>query len=319
MTIIQFQHQIMVTYLLFLVMMSDRFSKDIPDIGPRNVRASDTLDFRPRVQDFSVTTSSPFDFSSRNFGTEPKFNLKPGEGSIVGYDFYLPRIDRVYIDKFGTVITRRGVSSIEPVPPVNEDPSLMQLAEVRLPAYLYNTDDAEVSMIDNRRYTMRDIGNLEDRVENLERFTSLSLLELSTESLRIEDSEGNNRFKSGIFVDDFDDKSLSDDNLTTADINNGELRPTTFRNTLQQKLVPAVEQPISLFDSEENYDLLDPNVQKTGNVVTLKYDSVDWLSQSFATRVENVNPFHVIEYNGIIKLNPDSDNWKNNKTCTSYS
>ena len=79
----------------------------------------------------------------------------------------------------------------------------MQLAEVRLPAYLYNTDDAEVSMIDNRRYTMRDIGNLEDRVENLERFTSLSLLELSTESLRIEDSEGNNRFKSGIFVDDF--------------------------------------------------------------------------------------------------------------------
>jgi hypothetical protein len=290
---------------------ANRFSEDIPAIGPRQVRSSDTLDFRPRVGTFSVTTSSPFDFTSRtsNFGTEPKFNLKPGEGSVVGYDFYLPRIDRVYIDKFGTVITRRGVSSIEPVPPVNEDPSLMQLAEVRLPAYLYNTDDAEVSMIDNRRYTMRDIGNLEDRVENLERFTSLSLLELSTESLRIEDSEGNNRFKSGIFVDSFNDNTLSDNNLTTTNSNNGELRPTAFRNTLQQKLVAAVEQPLSLFDSEENYDLLDPNVQKTGNAVTLKYDSVDWLNQSFATRVENVNPFHVIEYNGIVRLNPDKDNW----------
>ena len=30
----------------------------------------------------------------------------------------------------------------------------------------------------------------------------------------------------------------------------------------------------------------------------LKYDSIDWIDQSLATRVENVNPFHVIEYNG---------------------
>ena len=294
---------------------ADRFSEDIPRLRVpgrgrrRRVRATDTLDFRPRVQNFTVTTSSPFDFSSRNFGTEPQFILKPGEGSIIGYDFYLPRIDRVYLDKFGKVIIRKGVSSEEPVPPENEDTDLMQLGQIDLPAYLYNVDDAEISMIDNRRYTMRDIGNIEDRVENLERVTSLSLLELGTESLRVEDSEGNNRFKSGIFVDDFDDNSLSDNDLTTANIIDGELRPIAFRNTLQQKLVPAVEQPISLFDSEENYDLLDPNVQKTGNVVTLKYDSVDWLSQSFATKVENVNPFHVIEYNGIVRLKPNRDNW----------
>ena len=295
---------------------ADRFSEDIPRLrerrpgsGRRRVRATDTLDFRPRVQNFTVTTSSPFDFSSRNFGTEPQFVLKPGEGSIIGYDFYLPRIDRVYLDKFGNVIVRKGISSEEPVPPENEDTDLMQLGQINLPAYLYNVDDAEISMIDNRRYTMRDIGNIEDRVENLERVTSLSLLELGTESLRIEDSEGNDRFKSGIFVDDFDDNSLSDNDLTTASIIDGELRPIAFRNTLEQKLVPAVEQPISLFDSKENYDLLDPNVQKTGNVVTLKYDSVDWLNQSFATKVENVNPFHVIEYNGIVRLNPNRDNW----------
>ena len=41
----------------------------------------------------------------------------------------------------------------------------------------------------------------------------------------------------------------------------------------------------------------------------MKYDSVDWLNQSFATKVENVNPFHVIEYNGIVRLNPNRDNW----------
>ena len=58
---------------------------------------------------------------------------------------------------------------------------------------------------------------------------------------------------------------MSDNSLTTANIVNGELRPIAFRNTLQQKLIPSVEQPESLFDSEENYDLLDSNVQKTGN------------------------------------------------------
>ena len=40
----------------------DRFATDIPTIGPRSVRSSDTLDFRPRVPVFSGSSSSPFDF-----------------------------------------------------------------------------------------------------------------------------------------------------------------------------------------------------------------------------------------------------------------
>jgi hypothetical protein len=58
-----------------------------------------------------------------------------------------------------------------------------------------------------------------------------------------------------------------------------------------------------------NFNLLDPNIQKTGNVATLKYDSIGWLEQPLATRVENVNPFHVIEYVGNVKLSPENDFW----------
>jgi len=288
---------------------ADRFSEDIPFIGPNNKRASDTLDFRPRVQDFTSTTASPFDFSSRNFGSEPKFVLKPGEGSIIGYDFYLPRIDRVYLDKFGNVIVRKGISSLEPVPPTNEDTDLMQLAEINLPPYLYTPDDAIIEVVDNRRYTMRDIGSLEDRIENLERLTSLSLLELSTDSLKVEDTDGNDRFKSGIFVDDFKDDSLSDNNLTSASIGLGLLRPVANRNSLQQVPISSTEIPEGELDLFEDYSLLDPNVQKTGDTITLKYDSVSWLNQSLATRVENVNPFHVVEYNGLVRLSPEADTW----------
>ena len=172
---------------VFTVLSYDaaRFSKDIPEIGPNGVRASDTLDFRPRVADNPGTSASPFAFSSRNFSTAINYNLKAGESSLLGYDFYLPRIDRVYLDKFSGIIVTKGISSLNPNPPENASDDLMQIAEISLPAYLYNVDDAEITLIDNRRYTMRDIGTLEDRVENLERVTSLSLLKLIPKHLEL--------------------------------------------------------------------------------------------------------------------------------------
>ena len=285
----------------------DRFLTDIPTIGPNNVRASDTLDFRPRVVDYSSTTASPFDFNSRTFTTD--YNLKPGESSLIGFDFYLPRIDKLYLDKFSNLILSKGESAKDPKESPSNDQSLMELATIILPPYLYDPDDVSINLIDNRRYTMRDIGQLEDRIENLERVTSLSLLEVSTEALRIEDEDGNNRFKSGFFVDNFTDGTNSDQNLTSADISEGELRPRTLSNSLRQRIIPSSEISEENLDLTDNFELLDPNIQKTGNVVTLKYDSIDWLEQPLATRVENVNPFHVIEYVGNVKLSPENDFW----------
>ena len=286
---------------------ADRFLNDIPTIGPNNVRASDTLDFRPRVANYSGISSSPFDFSSRTFTTN--YNLKPGESSLLGFDFYLPRIDKLYLDKFENLIVSKGISAKDPKASPSNDQSLMELATITLPPYLYDPDDVSISLVDNRRYTMRDIGQLEDRIENLERVTSLSLLEVSTEALRIEDEDGNNRFKSGFSVDNFVDRTLIDENLTSADISEGQLRPRLLSNSLRQRIIPSSEISEEDLDLTTNFELLDSNIQKTGNVVTLKYDSIGWLEQPLATRVENVNPFHVIEYVGNVKLSPASDFW----------
>lgn len=286
---------------------ADRFLNDIPTIGPKNVRASDTLDFRPRVVNYSSTTASPFDFASRTFTT--KYNLKPGESSLLGFDFYLSRIDKLYLDKFENLIVSKGVSAKDPKASPSNDQSLMELATITLPPYLYNPDNVFIDLVDNKRYTMRDIGQLEDRIENLERVTSLSLLEVSTEALRIEDEDGNNRFKSGFFVDNFVDRTLSDQNLTSADINGGQLRPRVLSNTLKQRILQSPTDEVVPLDLSTNFNLLDPNIQKTGNVATLKYDSIGWLEQPLATRVENVNPFHVIEYVGNVKLSPENDFW----------
>ena len=60
-----------------------------------------------------------------------------------------------------------------------------------------------VSMLDNRRYTMRDIGKLEKRISNLEYYTSLNLLEKDTMDMKVTDADGNDRFKNGFIVDQF--------------------------------------------------------------------------------------------------------------------
>jgi len=286
----------------------ERFLNDIPNIGPRGIRASDTLDFRPRVSVFSSTDKSPFDFDSRTFGTQ--VFLSSNESSLVGYEYYLPRVDKLYLDKFGTFILEKGISSKNPKVP-NKKGDVMDIATITLPPYLYHPSNAIVTPIDNRRYTMRDIGIIEERVSNLERVTSLSLLEVNTQTLQVQDSSGRNRFKTGFFVDDFKDYTSINRRLSSIQINNesNELIPIISRNSLKSQLAPAIAINDNELDLSVNYELLDPNVQKTGNAVTLKYKSVDWIEQPFATSVENVNPFNVIVYIGDIKLDPDRDYW----------
>jgi len=290
----------------------DRFAEDIPVIGSRGVRASDTLDFRPRVSQFTATNKSPFDFDSRSFGTLPKLILKPKESSLIGYNYYLPRIDKVYLDTFGNIIVQKGISEANPKVPTNKNPDgLMDLATINLPAYLYNPNDATISLVDNRRYTMRDIGKLEDRIENLERVTSLSLLEVNTQTLQVQDAQGNNRFKTGFFVDDFKNNSFINLNVSSIQVDDDAQELTTIisDNSLKSQIAPSTDITDENLDLSTNFNLLDSNVQKTGSAITLKYNSVGWIEQPLATRVENVNPFHVVSYNGFVKLSPASDSW----------
>ncbi len=288
---------------LFTVLSYDdeRFATDIPNVG--GFRASDTLDFRPRVDVFSSSTSSPFDFDSRTFtGSSNKF-LKVDEGSVVNYEYYLPRIDKLYLDTKEEFVVEQGIPARYPKPPKKNN-DLLQIAQIRLPAYLYNPQDAIFKLIDNRRYTMRDIGGIDRRVKNLEEVTSLTLLELDTKTLQIQDSQGNSRFKTGFFVDDFKSTNRMNTRLSKSEINpeENELIPIRSRNTIKVDLAPA-----DLNDNSENFELIDSNIQKTGRVLTLKYDEVGWIEQPFATTVENVNPFHVVIYTGDIELDPSND------------
>ena len=57
---------------------------------------------------------------------------------------------------------------------------------------------------------MKDIGKINQRVSNLERITSLSLLESDMLSKQILDADGFDRFKSGFLVDNFRGHKVGD-------------------------------------------------------------------------------------------------------------
>merc|ERR1712093_119201 len=193
----------------------DRYTSDIPTVG-RN-RATDTLDFRPKVVAFDPANSatavkSPFVFANRKFETLTNYVVAPNESTIVGYSYYLPRIDKLVINKFEQVKLIKGVSDDRPAPPT-EVGDTMEVAEITFPPYLYDPKKGpKIRMYDNRRFTMRDIGKIEKRVTNLEVMTSLTALELDTKSLQVTDSTGANRFKTGFVVNDFKNRDFIDFN-----------------------------------------------------------------------------------------------------------
>ncbi len=301
---------------------ADRFATDIPTIGPSGIRATDTFDFRPRVSVYNPAsdTGSPFEFGRRDFsGTSILRYITPNENSISSYEFYLPRVDRIYLNKFEDIVYEKGVPSENPQPPtlVSEQSELMQLATVSLPAYLYNPQDALIQYQENRRYTMRDISNIADRVSELEQTTTLSLLEVDAQLLQVQDEEGRSRFKSGFFVDPFKNTNFINSNLSSIQINPTaeELMPFRSRDTLASQLTPAESILSSELDFNTDFELFDSNVKKTGNIVSLNYEEVEWITQVYATKsgefvdVVNVNPYELPVFNGNIELDPPSDVW----------
>jgi len=258
----------------------------------------DCLDFRAVRSDATASGGSAVVFDVTSATTGPKI---PENGSdiILDYQYYLPRIDKVVLDKTRKFEVVKGIPSLDPIPP-NDTSTGMTLFILSYSPYLSDVKDVNVQQINHRRYTMRDIGQLEARIENLEYYTSLSLLEqeaLGKQDLTILDSQNVERFKNGIIVDSFKGHSVADvtnaDYAASIDTINKELRPS-FTLT-----------PHSLnFDSANS-----SNFTRTGSLVTANATSSLLVDQNKASKAINVNPFNVINYLGKIKLSPPSDIW----------
>ena len=257
------------------------------------IELRDVLDFRPRRSNAGTNFS----------GTGSQVFPIPANSDLINFDveYYVGVRGKVFFHRDGYA----GIDYGEPdFNPKFKDlgPGTMEIANVELYPYMLNDEDMKLKYVDNKRYTMRDIAGIEDRVDELEELTSLTMLELQTQNIDVFDSSGLNRFKAGITADNFSDHSQSaTSNLqyrASIDPIRNELRPNHEVNAIEL-----------VFDSDAS-----TNVKLSGDYVTLAYTSTLYKAQTGASRDVSVNAHPHPKMVGAITMSPSTDNWVDTKT-----
>ena len=270
-------------------------------------KLSDVLDFRPRVDDASTIDAGQQNRSYDGTGASTIDVVKFGTNVTTDHEFYKGRIDKLFLTREGEFKVLTGAPDTKPQEPDRID-NAMHLYTITLPAYNLSTEDVVFEMVDNRRYTMRDIGAIEKKISRVEYYTQLSLLETAAQSLQIQDADGFVRFKNGIIVDNFKGHGIGEvtngDYRCSIDYAKGELRPHFNQDAVPLEEIDEDGTALTAADRTA------ANYTKTGDCLMLPYTETDLINQPFASKAINVNPFAIFSWMGTIDLTPSSDEWR---------
>ena len=276
------------------------------------VNLKNVLDFRPKVDTTATvagfqdeaslaTAVGPFAGAGAVIASSPASDVNLEYTLSFSQIQYLDRIDGVFLNKNGNFIVKEGNSSLNPSKPDPVDDAIA-LFYAYIPAYTQNSKDVRITPVDNRRYTMRDIGKLEKRIERLEYYTTLSVLEQQALNMQVKDEIGFDRFKSGFLVDNFESHRTGNlsslDYQCSIDSQQAVLRPQAKEDSFILKEV----------NTREDQRVV-AGYKKSGNVVTLPYSNLDFIGNSFASKTINPNPFVVLQYVGDAEVSPSIDQW----------
>jgi len=271
----------------------------------RELSLRDCIDFRPNMAN-TATQAATLGAATVNPSAVETIDSNndvaaPNELWSATVEYYLPRKDRLVVQKDGFAVIR-GVPDVNPTLPQKPDDA-MQLATIDVPVYpsldaktarYYGRPDlgVKIKATQQRRYTMKDIKVIDERVKNLEYYTSLNMLEKmsSDEVLPGRTDPTQNRFKNGFIVDNFSS--------------------VTHGNPLNEEWAAGYDKSRNRLTSKfETYSLQlkyesGSRVSKSGDLVTIKYQQKQLLSQPNATQTRRCTS-KVWQYNGMLTLYPD--------------
>jgi len=264
--------------------------QDIPNYKLANGQYIDLKNYL----DFRSSKGSSGTFST----SDAEVFILPRNGStiIADVNLYEARYDKVLLTQEGEFKYIQGRPSLTPkFPPT--PPDAMELYRVRMNPGTFGPKDLQFTMLDNKRYTMRDIAKIEKKIDDLTEVTSLTLLEMDTANIDVLDSDNRNRTKSGLMADNFENQYYSDithpDYSAAIDPRNKALRPRAITNNIG-----------FYYDSNASTN----TIMKGDNVYTT-YTTTPYIVQDVASSTINVNPYLNLFYNGSLTLSPASDDW----------
>lgn len=271
----------------------------------------DCIDFRPYVANTANSASAIADAT-----TNPSANgtfvlanhphtVTPDTNFITHFSYYLGRKDKVALSPQGKIVHIEGTPSIIPQAPKDAD-GTMTLGTLSIPPYpslsqtdarLYDRQDynTDITLTQNRRYTMRDIGVIDKKIDRLEYYTSLSLLEASAKTLLIKDSTGADRFKNGFLVEPFKGFDIAD------------TKSPEFKAGIDlkiQEMAPTIQRTYVELDLDSAGSI---NIAQTNNIITLAKNTVPYITQSYASKFRNCVENIVFVWRGNITLTPEGD------------
>lgn len=287
----------------------------------------DSLDFRPsRV---NATSSFTFKYSVTPTTTNQYGSLLPIDTTnfTSDYSFYLGRKDLLALTKDAEFVLAEGVPAI--VPQFPPDPSnglvIARLTHDPYTSFLPNQQlgvpaNLSIVPVQHKNWQMKDITTLNERINNIEYYSTLNLLEQNSSNLQIPDSLGLNRFKNGLLVDNFSTfgiaDTFNDDFSASINTRKGTLAPAKSISNFQLENSSALE--IKNFGalSTSSQTSAGYKLHKAGKsfVVTLPYTEEPIVRQSLASRTQDVNSFSSWNVEGVIQLTPPMDNWVDTET-----
>lgn len=260
-------------------------------------KLTDVIDFRPVRPNASNTENYTFS-SVRMPVAVTDFRSD--------YSHYLSRRDLFVLTLDNKILRVSGLSAENPNFPVAPDRSLI-LHKLLLKPYTETVKDVQISTVNHRRYTMKDISNIDQRLRNVEYAVSLNTLEKKAEDIVIRDANGLDRTKYGILAESFKSHLLGDtvapDYSCLVDMN-GVFRGKPGMMTAK------------MFPRERNLEVvnnLGRNVSIHDDKVLLSYTTVPAISQVTATKTTPVAEFLFADFRGNIVCVPEADIWKDTK------
>lgn len=247
----------------------------------------DAIDFRP-TRDIGTSSS----VASYTFvGTKTP---NPNEPMELTYSFYNPRIDKVVLTKDRELKVLSGDPARYPKEPIDSE-SAMTLFKLSIPAYTSNTQDIVVTKVENKRYTMKDIGALESRFRNLEYYVALNVVEKkATDTTILYEDNATQKEKYGIVADNFTGFQIADDQAVDFTCSIEKNRMTAYTNLTQIPL---------------DIKTVGAGIQRNGKTASLTYTEEVVVQQTAATGNVSVQPYLYGVFDGQLKLSPSGDSW----------
>jgi hypothetical protein len=225
-------------------------------------------------------------------------NPDPDSTIETSFDYFLGRVDQLVVKPSREFSVIKGKSSVSPTaPPVGDKDMLIYTMSI--PAYTESVKDIRTDFRNNRRYTMRDIGAFENRIKGLEYYVSLNALEKNAASTKVLDSNGLERSKYGILVDNFTStESQASYNDVGFDnrclIENTELKPASLMRTFRMKLIESA--------CSGAFNVVGTNEKK---LLMLDYSTGEFAKQPYATKSIPIASALFANFQGQLKLFPE--------------